>query len=132
MVSGPGEGERLGREDRTILVKVVRPELDVLEFDVGPDYDGPGPHYHERHTDSWYVLEGELELTIAGETVRLGAGGFVSVPPGVVHSFTNGGSGRARFLNIHSPDQGFTDYLRARTRGEDVDPAAFDIHNIDA
>jgi quercetin dioxygenase-like cupin family protein len=130
VISVPGEGERLGREDRTILVKVTRPELDVLEFDVGPDYEGPGPHYHEQHTDSWYVLEGELELMIAGETVRLGAGGFVSIPPGVVHSFTNGGDGRARFLNIHAPDMGFTDYLRARTRGEDVDPADFDIHDV--
>jgi hypothetical protein len=52
------------------------------------------------------------------------------VPPGVVHAFTNPGSGRARFLNVHAPERGFVDYLRARARGEDVDPAEYDVHDV--
>ena len=114
-----------------ILVKAVRPELDLLEFDVGAGYEGPGPHYHERHVDSFYVLEGELEFTIADETVRAGPGACVVVPPGVVHAFTNAGQGRARFLNVHAPETGFVEYMRARDRGEDVDPARFDVHHVE-
>jgi mannose-6-phosphate isomerase-like protein (cupin superfamily) len=129
-VSGAGEGERLESEHRQLLVKAVRPELDMLEYDVGPGYEGPGPHYHERHVDSFYVLDGELEFTLGDETVRAGSGAYVLVPPGVVHAFTNPGPGRARFLNVHAPEQGFVEYLRARDRGEDVDPADFDVHDV--
>jgi mannose-6-phosphate isomerase-like protein (cupin superfamily) len=130
LVVGAGEGERLEGEDRVLHVKAVRPELDLLEYEVGPGYEGPGPHYHERHVDSFYVLEGELEFTIGGETVRAGAGAYVLVPPRVVHAFTNPGPGGARFLNVHAPETGFVEYLRAEARGEDVDPADYDVHDV--
>ena len=74
IVSRSGAGERLEAEHRELLIKAVRPELDFLEYDVGAGYEGPGPHYHERHVDSFYVLEGELEFRLADETVRAGAG----------------------------------------------------------
>jgi mannose-6-phosphate isomerase-like protein (cupin superfamily) len=131
VISGPGEGERLETEHREVLVKAVQPELDLLEFDVGPGYEGPGPHYHERHADSFYVLEGELEVRVGDETVRAGPGMYVLAPPGVVHAFTNPGPGRARFLNVHAPETGFVDYLRARARGEDPDPADYDVHDVE-
>ena len=126
-----GDGERLEAEHRELLVKAVRPELDFLEYDVGPGYEGPGPHYHERHVDSFYVLEGELEFRIDGETLRASAGTYVLVPPRVVHAFTNAGPRRARFLNVHAPERGFVDYLRARARGEEVDPERFDIWEVE-
>jgi quercetin dioxygenase-like cupin family protein len=123
-----GEGERLDAEH---VIKVSSSELDVLEFTVGRDFEGPGPHYHARHVDSFYVLEGELELTAGADTLRAGPGTSVSVPPRVVHSFTNAGPGGARFLNFHTPG-GFSEYARARSRGEQPDPAVFDQHNVDA
>ena len=128
---GAGEGERLEGEDRVLHVKAVRPELDLLEYEVGPGYEGPGPHYHERHVDSFYVLEGELEFTVAGETVRAGAGTFVLVPPGVVHAFTNRGPGHARFLNVHAPETGFVDYLRAVERGDEASGEDADIWDVE-
>jgi mannose-6-phosphate isomerase-like protein (cupin superfamily) len=131
IVNGPAEGEPLKAEHRTLFVKAELPQLDLLEYDVGPDYEGASPHYHERHVDSFYVLEGELEFTVDGETIRAGAGTSVVVPPGVVHSFTNPGPGDARFLNVHAPESGFVDYLRARARGEDVDQAEYDIYDVD-
>ena len=127
----PGEGEALTGESRELRVKVVRPELDLLEYDVGPGYEGPGPHFHKRHVDSFYVLDGELEFTVAGETVRAGAETFVLVPRGVVHAFTNAGRGRARFLNLHAPETGFVELLRARDRGEEPDPEEFDVFDAD-
>ena len=129
-VNGPGEGERLEEEHRSLLVKGLSSELDFLEYDVGQGYEGPGPHYHERHADSFYVLEGELEFTVDGEKVRAGPGTFVLVPPRVVHSFTNPGPGGARFLNVHAPETGFVALLRARARGEEVDPADYDVHDV--
>jgi quercetin dioxygenase-like cupin family protein len=131
IVSGPGEGERLEGEHRLALVKVLADQLDVLEYHVGPGYDGPGPHYHRRHTDAFYVLDGELEFTVAGETVRAPAGTSVVVPPHVVHGFTNPGPGDARFLNAHAPETGFVELMRARGRGEDPDATEYDIYDAD-
>jgi quercetin dioxygenase-like cupin family protein len=129
IVSGPGEGESLREDERTILVKAVQPQLDVLEFTItDPGYEGPGPHYHERHVESFYVLEGELEFPAVGATVVAGPGTYVFAPPGTVHAFTN--RTPARFLNIHAPETGFVEYMRAVDRGDDVDPADHDVHEV--
>jgi hypothetical protein len=53
IVNGPGEGELLRGRNRTFLVKVDRPELSLIEYDAGADYQGASPHYHERHTDAF-------------------------------------------------------------------------------
>jgi quercetin dioxygenase-like cupin family protein len=123
-----GEGERLDAEHR---IKLASPQLDVVEFTVGADYEGPGLHYHERHVDSFYVLEGELEFRAGPNTLRAGPGTSVAVPPGIVHSFTNPGPQGDHFLNVHAPG-GFAEYLRARFPGDEPDPADFDIHDLDA
>jgi mannose-6-phosphate isomerase-like protein (cupin superfamily) len=128
IVNGPGEGELLLGEDRTFLIKAARPELSLIEYDAGPDYTGASPHYHERHTDAFYVLAGELLFTIGREQVAAPAGTAVVAPPGVVHAFTNASGGRVRFLNVHAPDAGFAAYIRAAVRG---DRATFDSVDVD-
>ena len=130
IVAAPGEGELLEGDHRRLRVKVSRPELDVLEFEIEPGFEGPGPHFHRKHVDSFYVLEGEVVFRIGDERVLAGPGTFVAAPPGVVHAFT--ASDRpARFLNVHAPDRGFSEYLRARARNEDVDPADYDICEVE-
>jgi hypothetical protein len=37
---------------------------------------------------------------------------IASVPPGVAHTFDHRTSGTTRFLDVHSPDAGFADFLR--------------------
>lgn len=130
-MSGPGDGEQLDAEHRELLVKGACPELDFLEYDVGPGYQGPGPHFHTAHVDSFYVLSGELEFRLGDNTVRAPAGTFVLVPAGTVHAFTNPGPGSARFLNVHAPERGFVDYLRARNTGENVDPEQYDVWEVE-
>jgi mannose-6-phosphate isomerase-like protein (cupin superfamily) len=127
-VSGPGDGDRLAKEHRLLLVKSSQPELDVFEFLVGAEYAGTDPHLHLRHADCFYVLEGELDVLVGDETVRVGPGGSVIVPPGVVHAFTSVGS--ARFINIHAPSCGFADYLRRVDAGEQVDEAQYDVYDV--
>jgi quercetin dioxygenase-like cupin family protein len=106
IVLGPGEGERVGRN----VVKAARPELSLLEFEVQPGGEVQ-PHLHRGHSDSFYVLEGELEFRAGDEVVTAPAGSFVLSPPGVVHSFRNAGSVPARALNLHTPG-GFVEYRR--------------------
>ena len=106
-----GEGERLASEHRVATIKIGRDELAVIEFALGPSFDGPDLHVHDDHTDAFYVLEGEIEFQV-GETKSIGGPGtFVAAPPGVEHTFTNGG-GHSRLLNIHAPSADFHHWLR--------------------
>jgi thiamine-phosphate pyrophosphorylase len=127
-VSAPGDGDRLSKPHRLALVKVQSPDVDVLEYFVDGEYDGAALHVHLRHADCFHVLEGELELRADGETIRADAGTTVVVPPGVAHEFTS--VGRARFLNVHAPSCGFSEYLRKVDAGEDVDVAAYDQYPL--
>ena len=81
--------EILERPGRRAVVKVSREEIVLMEFEMEPDTDGAGPHFHREHVDAFYVIEGELEVTVAGETVHARPGELVHAAPGVVHSFKN-------------------------------------------
>lgn len=79
------------------------------------------PHAH-RHTEAFYVLEGELTFEVGSEreTITLGAGGFVAVPPGVAHSFRTAGCNPARWLIVHACDGGFAAFMRGIRDGVTV------------
>jgi quercetin dioxygenase-like cupin family protein len=108
---GAGEGERLPTRTRVATIKIGREELSLIEFELEPGFEGPPPHSHDDHVDSFYVLEGEAEFELEGERVALGAGSFVAAPPGAAHTFT-GGPGPSRLLNVHAPSSGFHEWLR--------------------
>jgi oxalate decarboxylase/phosphoglucose isomerase-like protein (cupin superfamily) len=57
------------------------------------------------------VLDGVLTVRLGGETRELGAGSFVCVPPGVVHTFSNASDSPVRFLNFNTP-AGWENYMR--------------------
>ena len=87
------------------------PPLEVAELTFEPGWDGVDPHTHPDHTDSFYVLEGEVEFLVAGEWRRAGPGAFVSIPRNVEHGFRPAGT-TIRLLNFHTPRVGFVDSLR--------------------
>jgi quercetin dioxygenase-like cupin family protein len=125
---GPGEGEALG----ATLIKAARSELSALVFEVKPG-GGVGPHFHKGHSDSFYVLEGELEFHVGDEVVRGSPGTFVLAPPRVVHFFRNVSGETVHVLNLHAPG-GFAEYRREleaiRARGEEPDEAFFERHDV--
>jgi quercetin dioxygenase-like cupin family protein len=106
-----GEGERLEGSTRVATIKIGLDELSLIEFELEPGFEGPEPHHHDDHVDSFYVLDGETEFQVESDCLLLGAGAFVAAPPGVVHTFS-GGPGSSRLLNIHAPSSGFHDWLR--------------------
>jgi quercetin dioxygenase-like cupin family protein len=111
----PGEGETTtDRAERTIRILVELEPLIVSLFRYEPGEKGPDPHVHHHHTDAFYVLEGEVELSLGPDqqTVRATPGTFAAAPPDVVHTFRNAGDTTAVFLNIHAPSSGFGDVLR--------------------
>ena len=88
------------------------PEYEVLEFFCEPGFGPVDPHVHEDHTDSFFILEGEVEFTIGEDVIRAGPGTWVAAPSGVRHGFAIPGPEPAHFLNIHAPGVGFTSGLR--------------------
>ena len=109
---GPDGGETVARASRHHRILAELPELEVVELRFGPDFEGVEPHVHADHVDSFFVLEGEAEFTVAGEVVRAGPGSYFAAPVGVPHGFRNAGDGELRMLNVHAPNVGFAQRLR--------------------
>jgi len=61
------------------------------EFDAGASIHA---HSHEQE-EVWQVIEGEIEVTIAGETLRAGPGMVAIVPPHTEHRVTALTAGKA-------------------------------------
>ena len=112
IVSGPGGGERLVAGNRVAFLKGSLPEICFSEFVLDGRYDGPKEHHHDDHVDSFYVLDGELDLTVEGSVHTGGPHTLASIRRGVRHTFGHSRAGTARLLNIHAPDGGFADFLR--------------------
>jgi mannose-6-phosphate isomerase-like protein (cupin superfamily) len=112
IVSGPGEGERLVSGNRVVLLKGVLPDLCFAESALDGPFEDPDLHHHDPHVDSYYVLEGELDVAVEGTSHAVGPDTLASVPRGARHTFAHSRTGRTRVLNIHTPDGGSADYLR--------------------
>lgn len=119
----PDEGEVVNdRPEHTVRILFSHELIDVTWSHFGPHEPGAEPHVHREHTDSFYVLDGEITFRIGPELepVRARAGTFVAVPPHLIHAFDNESAEDARFLNFHAPSGGFADYMRGKTPGFDA------------
>src|SRR6059058_5416404 len=111
IVSSLGGGERHERDNRTIAIHVDLPQLSILEIEFDETFAVP-PHVHDDHVDAFYVLDGEVEFTVGEETTVAGPGTLLAAPPGARHGF-RGIRGTARVLNVHAPETGFVESIRA-------------------
>jgi mannose-6-phosphate isomerase-like protein (cupin superfamily) len=112
LVSPPGEGERLVTGRRAVLIKGDTEDLCVAEWELDGPYAGPPVHHHQRQVDAFYVVEGELEITMHGASDVFGEGELAAVPHGVDHTFDHRADDPGRVLNVHAPNAGFADVLR--------------------
>jgi len=70
---------------------------------VVPPGGGPPPHVHSREEEGFYVLEGEITLTVNGERMMATAGTFANMPVGTPHSFKNESGLPAKMLLSVAP-----------------------------
>jgi quercetin dioxygenase-like cupin family protein len=54
-----------------------------------PPGGGPGPHYHDREDEWFYIVEGRVSFFMNGTWTDLSPGDFVYSPRGSVHGFKN-------------------------------------------
>jgi quercetin dioxygenase-like cupin family protein len=102
----PGEGRAftIGRD--RVWMKGSSAGYDdgfsVVEY-LGADQPGPPPHVHRTFEECWFILDGEVDFTVAGRVTRGRAGSFFLVPRGVTHTFQVVAPGPARWIGIFSP-----------------------------
>jgi len=65
---------------------------------------GPPAHHHDFYDEAFYVLSGEMEFRVDGETAHVAPGSMALVPRGAVHSFRNPSTKPARMLVVTTPE----------------------------
>ena len=66
---------------------------------------GPPPHRHDWD-EAYYILDGEVDFSIDGETVTSRQGDFNYLPRGTIHGFKGASEVPARVLIFASPAHG--------------------------
>jgi mannose-6-phosphate isomerase-like protein (cupin superfamily) len=70
-------------------------------LNISPPGGGPGPHYHEREDEWFYIVEGRVSFLINGTWTDMFPGDCVYSPRGSVHAFKNNTDQPIRvFMNI--------------------------------
>ena len=93
ITTGPQDGPSLSVVGDTYRILISGKEtggafatIDMLI----PPGGGPGPHSHAGFQESFYVIDGEIEVKSEVSTYTAKKGAFVSIPKGgIVHCFKN-------------------------------------------
>lgn len=75
----------------------------LYRWDMGPDAQGPGPHFHRTMTESFYVLAGTVSIFDGERWVDTRPGDFAHAPEGGVHGFRNTSGDHASMLLLFAP-----------------------------
>jgi quercetin dioxygenase-like cupin family protein len=70
-----------------------------------PRMAGPPVHTHPSASESFHVLEGEIEVQVDGDWRTVAPGETATVPPGVPHAVRNRSDAPAKVVNAHWPGQ---------------------------
>jgi quercetin dioxygenase-like cupin family protein len=113
IVLGPGAGKVVGVLGARSTFKVLSDETGgayaLIEQEVPPG-SGPPLHVHHHETEIFYLLEGELEVTLGKEKIAAPAGATVVAPRDIPHKFRNVGHAPAKLLVTVIPGR-FANYF---------------------
>jgi len=86
-IVGPGEGEIIASGPSQIRILEnggnTDHRLGIGEITIHPHTPGPPQHRHAQHDEGFYVLSGNVRFTIGQDNHDVGAGTWITVPPGV-------------------------------------------------
>jgi mannose-6-phosphate isomerase-like protein (cupin superfamily) len=103
-----GEGERRYTARGSVMFFKAVAEQDggdfsLMERTLPPGGRRPPPHRHTNCSEAYFVLDGQVSVTVEDEELAVGSEGFVLVPRGTAHTFGNSTQRHARLLVIHAP-----------------------------
>lgn len=76
-------------------------EMHIQE---GVQGGGPPPHFHPWD-EAFYVIDGQVEVTVAGKATTVLPGGYVHIPGGTIHAYKNV-SATAKMIGVVSDPRG--------------------------
>jgi quercetin dioxygenase-like cupin family protein len=76
-------------------------EMHVQEGVLG---GGPPPHFHPWD-EAFYVIDGQVEVTVEGKSTTISSGGYVHIPGGAIHAYKNI-SATAKMIGVVSDPRG--------------------------
>jgi mannose-6-phosphate isomerase-like protein (cupin superfamily) len=85
-----------------LTAKETGGQFSLFEFTVPPERGSP-PHVHHNEDETFVILEGEAEFTVAGQSHHVGKGQTVFGPRNVPHNFRNVGSVPLRMIVMTTP-----------------------------
>jgi quercetin dioxygenase-like cupin family protein len=115
-------------------------QMSAMVVDVPPGGAVP-PHTHGKEEEGYFVLQGELALTVGEDTRILASGDFGHVPPRTVHGYANLSAAPVRFLawTVGGPIDQFFEAMSQRVKRMPQDAAAmaeitarFGVHMVGA
>ncbi len=93
----------------------------LYRWEFGAGVSGPDPHFHRTMTESFYILDGEVEIHDGRGWVTTRSGDYIHVPAGGVHGFKHRAEGPASML-LHfapgAPREGYFEGLARLAAGE--------------
>jgi quercetin dioxygenase-like cupin family protein len=106
-ITGPQDGQNVSVVGDTYRILITGKQtqgafatIDMLI----PPGGGPGPHAHPDFHESFYVIDGEIEVKSEAGTYTAGQGSFVHIPKGgIVHCFKNKTQHMAHILCMVAP-----------------------------
>ncbi|PPE80711.1 cupin domain-containing protein [Kaistia algarum] len=90
--------------------------LSLVEQVIPPGFESPW-HMHRDEDESFYVIEGAIQVVVEDRSVTLGVGDYAFGPRGVAHGFRVVGDAPVRLL-LMTTGGAFADFMR-----EASDPA---------
>jgi len=92
-----------GDDIRCIVAGAAAGERYSLHHRTAPPGAASYPHSHQHTIEAFYVLDGQFDFEVGGQTFSAGAGAYVHVPPGVSHAWRVSGDSTAHAVVLFSP-----------------------------
>ncbi|MBD1387423.1 cupin domain-containing protein [Mucilaginibacter rigui] len=137
VATGPHDGDNLSIAGGIYRILVSGKQTNgafaVIEMSV-PAGGGPGPHAHAGFQESFYVIEGEVEVKTEETTFTATKGAFVNIPlGGMVHCFKNKSANLAKLLCTVVPaglEEMFMEIGKPVKAGEYIAPQPIDEETL--
>ena len=122
------------RYDFTLTRDDTQGRYSLVDMVLSPTFDSAPGHSHHEHSEVFYMISGEMEWTVEGESHVLGPGDVVYIPPCAHHIARTVGGETARALLIWEPagwEEGMAESARltAEQRANEEFMAEFRIRN---
>lgn len=126
IIHPPGGGKVVGVLRSKSVFKVESSQTQgayaILEQSI-PAGHGPPLHVHRHETEIFYILEGDFEIRVGGQTIPAPKGAIATCPRDIPHTFRNVGKSEGKLLLTVIPGR-FSQYFADVDQVDDGDKAA--------